>query len=151
MKTYKITGRTNSYIAQRDINFNGKTEIVIKSVMTLKEAQQELLQMFNQDYDTYYKNWGIAASNNWNASKTREDGTRSYEYDSRYYSIEECLSLEEIADMYNDDDDDTRINIEEIVEQNGYISDCFEEFGICHSDTEKVVINDEGIAFVTSI
>ena len=29
MKTYKITGKTNGYIAKRDINFNGKEVIVI--------------------------------------------------------------------------------------------------------------------------
>ena len=40
---YKIIGRTNPYIAQRDIHFNGKVCIIIASGLTLKEAQQKLL------------------------------------------------------------------------------------------------------------
>lgn len=42
-KNYKIVGRTNGWIASRDIHFNGKTEITIESNLTLREAQKKLL------------------------------------------------------------------------------------------------------------
>lgn len=89
--TYKIIGRTNPYIAQRDIHFNGKTTITIESGLTLKEAQQKLLQFFNEDYETYFSNWGLVRCNHPFVTSSYKDGTRSYEYDSRYYSIEKEL------------------------------------------------------------
>lgn len=89
--TYKIIGRTNPYIAQRDIHFNGKTTITIESGLTLKEAQQKLLQFFNEDHGTYFSNWGLVRCNHPFEASTHKDGTRSYEYDSRYYSIEKEL------------------------------------------------------------
>lgn len=88
-KTYSIMGRTNGYIAARDINFNGKEEIVIDEGLSLKEAQEKLLDMFNEDYETYFRNWGLARSHYPYNTTTYKDGTRSYEYDSRYYYIAE--------------------------------------------------------------
>ena len=88
-KNYKIIGRTNGWIASRDIHFNGKTEITIESNLTLREAQKKLLDFFNEDYDTYYQNWGLVRCNHHNETTSFSDGTRSYEYDSRYFSIEE--------------------------------------------------------------
>lgn len=92
-KKYQITGTTNSWIAQRDLNFNGKTRITLEKDLTLKEAYNKLLDMFNNDYEDegwYAENWGIAVNiSNRKASPTFSDGTRMYEYDSRYYKIEE--------------------------------------------------------------
>lgn len=92
MATYKIIGRTNGWIAQRDIHFGGKTTITICEGMTLREAQQKLLDFFNEDYDneigTPYRNWGLVRCNHPYVTSSHLDGTRSYEYDSRYYSIE---------------------------------------------------------------
>lgn len=90
---YQIIGRTNSYIANRDIHFNGKTTIVIDSNLTLKEAQRKLLDFYNDDYNTYYSNWGLVRCNDPHRTSTHKDGTRSYEYDSRYYSIEVDTSV----------------------------------------------------------
>ena len=89
MKTYKIVGGTNSYIAQRDILFNGKTKIVIAVGLTLREAQKKLLDMFNEDYDTCFPNWGLVRAHFPYDSSTYRDGTRSYEFDSRRYGIDE--------------------------------------------------------------
>lgn len=86
--TYKIIVRKNPYIAQRDIHFNGKTTITIESGLTLKEAQQKLLLYFNDDYGTYFSNWGLVRCHHPFEASTHKDGTRSYEYDSRKYSIE---------------------------------------------------------------
>lgn len=88
MKTYRIIGRTNSYIAQRDSTFGGKTMIVIEKGLTLKEAQKKILDFFNEDYETYYKNWGLVRCNS-DMAYSHSDGTRGYEYDSRYFEIEE--------------------------------------------------------------
>lgn len=88
MTTYKIIGKTNSYIAQRDGQFNGKCEIIIESGLSLREAQKELLSMFNNDYETSYSNWGLVRCNS-DMATSHSDGTRGYEYDSRYFEIEE--------------------------------------------------------------
>lgn len=95
MKTYKIIGETNDYIANRDIHFNGKTKITLEAGLTLKEAQKALLRMYCEEIGEYVPNWGIATqlsgerTNYTTAYPTRQDGTRTYEYDSRYFSIEE--------------------------------------------------------------
>ena len=90
MKTYKIIGMTNGYIASRDAKFGGKTEIVIAQGLSLKNAQEQLLAMFNNDFSA--ANWGMAViltrGKVEGAAPTYKDGTRSYEYDSRRYSIE---------------------------------------------------------------
>lgn len=86
--TYSIVARTNGYIASRDIHFNGKTTVTIAAGLTLKEAQRRLLEMFNDDYNKNYSNWGLARINEPYNTTSHKDGTRSYEYDSRYYSIE---------------------------------------------------------------
>lgn len=88
-KNYKIVGKTNGWIAQRDSLFKGKTEITIERDLTLREAQKKLLDFFNEDYDTCYQNWGLVRCNHHNETTSFSDGTRSYEYDSRYFSIEE--------------------------------------------------------------
>lgn len=89
MKTYRIIGKTNGYIANRDIHFKGKTTITLAKGLTLKEAQQKLLEFFNEDYGTYFSNWGLVRCNHPFEASTHKDGTRSYEYDSRQYSIEQ--------------------------------------------------------------
>ena len=89
MKTYRIIGKTNGWIAQRDIRFNGKTMITLATGLTLKEAHKKMLQFFNEDYGTYFSNWGLVRCNHPFESSTHNDGTRSYEYDSRQYSIEQ--------------------------------------------------------------
>ena len=89
MKTYKIIGKTNGWIAQRNSLFNGKTEIIIEEGLSLKDAQKRLLVFFNEDYNTCYSNWGLVRCNHPYDSCSNNDGTRSYEYDSKYYLIEE--------------------------------------------------------------
>ena len=90
---YKVTAKTNGWIASHDVTFNGKTEITLADNLTLPEAQKRLLEFYNNDYSDkfgYAPNWGIAGCcSKGMARPTSPDGTRSYEYDSRYYSIEE--------------------------------------------------------------
>lgn len=102
MKTYRIIGRTNGWIAQRDVMFGGKTTIVIEKGLTLKEAQKKILDFFNEDYETYYKNWGLVRCNS-GFAYSNSDGTRGYEYDSRYFEIEE---EEEEPSVFRAEDND---------------------------------------------
>lgn len=85
---YKIIARTNPWIASRDIHFNGRTSYVMLQDLTLREAHAMLLSYFNSDYETYFSNWGLARCNYPCDTCSHADGTRSYYYDSRYYSIE---------------------------------------------------------------
>ena len=92
-KKYRIIGETNGWIAARDSQFKGKTEIVIDDNLTLKEAQRKLLSMFNECYELGCSNWGAAViatkSRVFCAYKTHDDGTRCFDYDGRTFSIEE--------------------------------------------------------------
>lgn len=90
---FKIIGRTYGWIAERDTQFNGKTEIVVEKNLTLKEAQRKLLSMFNECYELGCSNWGTAViatkSRVFCAYKTHDDGTRCFDHDGRTFSIEE--------------------------------------------------------------
>ena len=66
----------------------------------------------------------------------------------------EKYTLEEIADFFNisvENDNLNIIELENIIEDSGFISDCGDPWGVCHSNKEKVVLDDNGIAFVTTI
>ena len=92
-KKFRIVGITDGWIAAKDSQFNGKTEIVIVDNLTLKEAQRKLLSMFNECYELGCSNWGMAViatkSRVFCAYKTHDDGTRCFDYDGRTFSIEE--------------------------------------------------------------
>lgn len=84
---YKIIEKTNAYIARRT---GGKTVSVIADNMTLKEAQKELLSWFNYKHDTLFSNWGHAVNycrRRIDSAVTFRDGTRSFDFDSRSYTI----------------------------------------------------------------
>ena len=94
--TYRIVARTNAYIARRDPMFSGHTEVILDGVLTLPEAQNELLHLYNQQFHEerpYADSWDVAvaqsAQHTCGAVETFPDGTRRFEYDSRVFSIEE--------------------------------------------------------------
>lgn len=97
MKTYKIIGSTNGYIASRDIHFNGKTQIELASGLSLEDAISKLDEFFSEDYgyshDSFEVSYNEETEESVYADDERwtnfQDGTASYEYDSRYYSIVE--------------------------------------------------------------
>ncbi len=84
------------YIAQRN---GGNREV--DSHLSLKCAQQRLLEMFNERFDEgYAKNWGIAVISSKNkgyiqAFATDPDGMRSFYFDSRTFYIEKMSFAEE--------------------------------------------------------
>ncbi len=50
MKTFKIIGKTNGWIASRDIAFNGKTEVEILTGLSESEAKSKLEDFCYDDY-----------------------------------------------------------------------------------------------------
>lgn len=70
----------------------------------------------------------------------------SVEIDSVEVPVAE--TMQDIADYYNDADVLDTMELERMIEASGWVSDCATEWGICHNDTEKVIINDEGQAVV---
>lgn len=90
MTTYRIIGKTNGWIAQRDINFNGKCEVILEKNLTLAQARTILLNWFNNDYDLCCPNMGSAMNSKPGRDNLSRysDGTYSYWWDSRTYMIE---------------------------------------------------------------
>jgi hypothetical protein len=58
--------------------------------------------------------------------------------------------MQDVADYYNESDT-LGPELDAMIEANGWVNDCDSEWGICHNDTEKVEINDNGEAVVMSI
>lgn len=58
----------------------------------LKDAQDRLLELFNIQFGTNHKNWGLAVASTKKdidcANPTYPDGTRSFSYDVYKYRIE---------------------------------------------------------------
>lgn len=95
-KRYNIVAETNQYLANRRGEFNGKCRIVKAKNLSLKKAQKELLDLYNELYDgerPFARNWGLAViqsrGNIFGAAPTKSDGTRSFSFDSVYYNIVE--------------------------------------------------------------
>lgn len=85
MNTYRIIAKTNPYIAQRDVRiFNGKTQVVLHTGLSLEAAQAKLTEMGEEDYDGDFDLFFHDANG------------MSYEYDSRYFYIEEEIQDEMI-------------------------------------------------------
>lgn len=59
-------------------------------------------------------------------------------------------TMQDVADYYNECDVLDTQALEAMIEANFWTSDCATEFGICHNDTEKVIVNDNGEAVVVS-
>ena len=70
----------------------------------------------------------------------------SVEIDSVEIPVAE--TMQDVADYYNECDVLNTQALEAMIEANGWVSDCDTEWGVCHNDTEKVIINDEGQAVV---
>lgn len=79
MKTYKIISKAPG----------SRVCVTWSRGLTLREAQKQLLSMFNVDKETSFKNWGHCRRAYPDETKSFFDGTRSYEEDSVYYRIEE--------------------------------------------------------------
>lgn len=86
---YRIVCKTDGYTASR---YGCKTEEIISSNLTLQEAQNELLRMFNHEFEMNCANWGLAVIKTAKrvdcASPTFNDGTRTYSYDVWRYFIQ---------------------------------------------------------------
>ena len=62
--------------------------------------------------------------------------------------MEKITTLYQLADYINDNND-WQLDVEDIIEKNGWHSDCGDNYGVCHDDNNnKVVINEQGNAEV---
>lgn len=87
--TYRIISKTDLYHARR---YGRKCIEVEAEGLTLREAQKELLHMFNYDFDTYFSNWGHAilfTRLKCDSAYSLSDGIRGYHNDIWKYEIEE--------------------------------------------------------------
>lgn len=57
-------------------------------------------------------------------------------------------TMQDIADFYNNSDCLNVAEMVRMIKANGWVNDCGTDWGICHDDTEKVVVNDDGKAVV---
>lgn len=73
----------------------------------------------------------------------------SVEIDSVEVPVAE--TMQDVADYYNECDVLDTQALEAMIEANGWVNDCDTVWGVCHSDTEKVIINDEGQAVFVPI
>lgn len=60
-------------------------------------------------------------------------------------------TMQDIANYYNESEEINTFELECMIEKAGFISDCDTELGICHNDTEKVIIDDNGKAIVVNL
>lgn len=94
---YRIIGRTNAYIAQHDQLFKGKTRVVLESDLDYDTAREKILDFFNEDYHEVFMTWANVRSSRYaDVTWTHKDGARGYEYDSRYFEMEEQKEEDEV-------------------------------------------------------
>ena len=60
-------------------------------------------------------------------------------------------TMQDIANYYNESEEINTFVLECMIEEARFISDCDTEWGICHNDHEKVVIDDNGKAIVVNL
>lgn len=58
-------------------------------------------------------------------------------------------NLQDVADYYNESEDVSMLDA--LIDMVGAVNDCGKTWGICHNDTEKVIVNDYGEAVVITL
>lgn len=66
-----------------------------------------------------------------------------------YIEVPVAETMQDIADYYNESEDISML--ESLIDMIGAVNDCHETWGVCHNDTEKVVVNDNGEAVVVTL
>ena len=65
--------------------------------------------------------------------------------------MKKIATLDQLADYINESND-WQLDVEDIIELNGWHSDCGDTYGVCHDDNgKKVVINEQGDAEVITL
>lgn len=140
MKKYNIIAETESYIANRDSMFNGKTSVILERGLSLKESQDKLLDMYNHYYEgerPYACNWGMAVIHSrkkiYGANDTYRDGTRFFDYDGRRFKIKETC---EYYITFKDNPSGTEV----FISDNDY--DCY-VYPVSHDSDDAIAYEDE--------
>ena len=65
--------------------------------------------------------------------------------------MKKITTLDQLA-YYINESNDWQLDVEDIIELNGWHSDCGDTYGVCHDDKgNKVVINEQGDAEVITL
>ena len=65
--------------------------------------------------------------------------------------MKKITTLDQLADYINESNG-WQLDVEDIIELNGWHSDCGDTYGVCHDDKgNKVVINEQGDAEVITL
>lgn len=67
-----------------------------------------------------------------------------------HFEDDDIIGLQDLADFINSHDD-WQLAVENLIEFNGWTSDCGTQYGICHSVDEILEFNEKGEAVVRSI
>lgn len=91
-QTFSVIATTNGYIASRDLMFNGSPRIVLASGLSLEEAREKLLTLWNERVDDDYQADTIEEAAELSSSRLdrmeERGGLPSFEFDSRVFTIE---------------------------------------------------------------
>jgi len=117
-------------------------------ILMEKDEAEELLNDLNEYVCEEYI--GSNDDENELAHNSFERGGWGFSIEEFPMPGDEVETLEELAEYYNDSDD-YPLDLEDIIERNGWVSDTGTEFGICHDDTRRVVVNERGIAEVLDV
>lgn len=98
---YAIICSTNPYQASRNPHFRRHhTSYVVDTFESLKDAQREMLNLFNNHFETSYSNWGLAVANTRKSGVfyafSLKRGLRGFDYDGYMF---------EIVENYEEDED----------------------------------------------
>ena len=89
---------------------------------------------------------GVQEDPDWFDFSVSDDEKADFrEFATEYYKT--ISTMEELAEYINEADE-WPADVEDIIEANGWVSDTGSEWGVCHDDNQKVVLNERGEAEV---
>ena len=59
-------------------------------------------------------------------------------------------TMQQLANYINEAEE-WPLDVEDWIEENNWVSDTHLQWGVCHNESEKVVLNDEGKAIVIKL
>lgn len=91
--TFSVIATTNGYIASRDLMFNGKVRVVLASGLSIDEAREKLLSLWNERVDDDYLAGSIEEAAELSSDRIdhmyENSGLPAFGYDSRTFAIVE--------------------------------------------------------------
>lgn len=92
-QTYSVIATTNGYIASRDLMFDGNVRVTLSSGLSLDEAREKLLNLWNARVDDDYMANSIEEAAELSSDRIdhmyENAGLPAFGYDSRTFAIVE--------------------------------------------------------------